>query len=145
MGPVRQNPIQRTLSSVHVCSSLCTIVAHNTAQNRPDNFPCCPPDNHHCSNDVYLRGRGFLMTQEMTGWHWHQLDHMQIICTSLQTDNHASTASVSFYIYIFIHQTGSKNNKTNKYRLDALPDVQPTLSKYWMHTYTSVHTTTMYT
>ena len=28
-----------------VCSSLCTIVAHNTAQNRPDNFPSCPPDN----------------------------------------------------------------------------------------------------
>ena len=27
-----------------VCSSLCTIVAHNTAQNRPDNFPSCPPD-----------------------------------------------------------------------------------------------------
>jgi len=23
------------------------------------------------------------------GWQWHQLDHMQIICTSLQTDNHA--------------------------------------------------------
>ena len=41
-----------------VCSSLCTIVAHNTAQNRPDNFPSCPPDNHHCSNDVYLRERG---------------------------------------------------------------------------------------
>ena len=26
----------------------------------------------------------------MMGWLWHQLDHMQIICTSLQTDNHAS-------------------------------------------------------
>jgi len=38
-----------------VCSSLCTTVAHNTAQNRPDNFPCCPPDNHHCSDDVSLR------------------------------------------------------------------------------------------
>jgi len=25
------------------------------------------------------------------GWQWHQLDHMQIICTSLQTDNHGST------------------------------------------------------
>jgi len=25
------------------------------------------------------------------GWQWHQLDHMQVICTSLQTDNHAST------------------------------------------------------
>jgi len=29
-----------------VCSSLCTIVVHNTAQNRPDNFPSCPPDSH---------------------------------------------------------------------------------------------------
>jgi len=27
------------------------------------------------------------MKQEMMGWQWHQLDHMQIICTSLQTDN----------------------------------------------------------
>jgi len=41
-----------------VCSSLCTIVVHITAQNRPDNFPSCPPDNHHCSDDVYLRERG---------------------------------------------------------------------------------------
>jgi len=24
------------------------------------------------------------------GWQWHQLGHMQIICTSLQTDNHAN-------------------------------------------------------
>jgi len=30
------------------------------------------------------------------GWQWHQLDHMQIVCTTLQTDNHASTPSVSF-------------------------------------------------
>jgi len=27
-----------------------------------------------------------LMKQEMMGWQWHQLDHMQIICTLLQTD-----------------------------------------------------------
>jgi len=48
------------------------------------------------------------------GWQWHQLDHMQIICTSsLQTDNHASTLSVSFY------------------KPDALPDAQPTASKHW--------------
>ena len=26
----------------------------------------------------------------MMGWQWHQLDHMQIICTLLQTDKHAS-------------------------------------------------------
>jgi len=29
----------------------------------------------------------------MMGRQWHQLDHMQTICTSLQTDNHASTSS----------------------------------------------------
>jgi len=28
----------------------------------------------------------------MMEWQWHQLVHMQIICTSLQTDNHASTS-----------------------------------------------------
>jgi len=39
----------------------------------------------------------------MMGWQWHQLEHMQIICTSLQTDNHASTSPLIFY------------------RLDALP------------------------
>jgi len=32
----------------------------------------------------------------MMGWHWNQLDHMQIICTWLQTGNHASTSPVSF-------------------------------------------------
>jgi len=29
-------------------------------------------------------------------WQWHQLSHMQV-CTSLQTDNHASTPPVSFF------------------------------------------------
>jgi len=59
MGPVRQNPIQRTVS-LFICVSieLCTIVAHNIAQNRPDSFPPYPPDNHHCSDDVYLREGG---------------------------------------------------------------------------------------
>jgi len=32
----------------------------------------------------------------MTGWQWHQLDRMQIICTSLQKDNHASTSPLVF-------------------------------------------------
>ena len=49
---------------------------HNIAQNRPDNFPSYPPDNHHCSDhrssgdclegktesdDVYLREGGDLV------------------------------------------------------------------------------------
>jgi len=46
------------------------------------------------------------------GWQWHQLDHMQIIRTLLQTDNHASTSPLSFY------------------RPDAFPAAQPTMSKH---------------
>ena len=31
------------------------------------------------------------------GRQWHQPDHMQTICTSLQTDNHTDTSSLIFY------------------------------------------------
>ena len=43
----------------------------------------------------HQKGKPFwiLLEQEMQ---WHQLDHMQIICTSLHTDNHASTSLLSF-------------------------------------------------
>jgi len=54
-----------------------------------------------------------LITQETMWWQWHQLDHMQIICNSLQTDNHANTSSLECF-----------------YRLNALPDAQPTASKH---------------
>jgi len=68
MGPVRQNPIQRTVSlSVCVCIALCTIVAHNIAQNRPDSFAPYPPDNHHCSDDVYLREGGYIIKHACRG------------------------------------------------------------------------------
>jgi len=53
-----------------------------------------------------------LMKQKMMGWQWHQLNHMQIICTLLQTDNHASTSPLSFY------------------KPDAFPAAQLTVSKY---------------
>jgi len=51
------------------------------------------------------------------GWQWHQLDHMQIICTTLQTDNHASTPSLNYYAPDAL----------------PLPDSQPTLSRHWRH------------
>jgi len=37
----------------------------------------------------HQKGKPFwiLMKQQNDGWQWHQLDHMQNICTSLQTDN----------------------------------------------------------
>jgi len=31
------------------------------------------------------------------GWQLYQMDHMQTICTSLQTDNHTNTSSLDFY------------------------------------------------
>jgi len=37
---------------------------------------------------------------------WHQLDHMQTICTSIQRDDHTNTPSLNFY------------------RPDALPNAQ---------------------
>jgi len=63
----------------------------------------------------HQKGKPFwiLLDQEIMGWQWHQLDHMQIIFTSLQTDNHTSTSPLSFF-----------------YRLDALPAAQPTASKH---------------
>ena len=38
-----------------------------------------------------------LLKQEMAGWLWHRLNHMQVICTSLQIDNHASTSSLMLF------------------------------------------------
>jgi len=57
-----------------------------------------------------------LMKQEMMGWQWHQLDHMQIICTSFQTDNNAGISPLSIL------------------KPNALPAAKPTASvlyTYW--------------
>jgi len=45
----------------------------------------------------YQKGKTNLDFTEATDseWQWNQLDHMQV-CTSLQTDNHASTQPLSF-------------------------------------------------
>ena len=51
------------------------------------------------------------------GLQWHQLDHMQTICTSLQADNHTNTLPLYFYWP------------------DALHDAQPTVSKHWRHSH----------
>jgi len=60
----------------------------------------------------YQKGKTILDFTEAkdSEWQWHQLGHMQI-CTSLLTDNHASTSLLSFY------------------RPDALPAAQPTASE----------------
>jgi len=46
----------------------------------------------------YQKGNTNLDCTEARGseWQWHQLGHMQV-CTSLQTDNHASTPPLQFF------------------------------------------------
>jgi len=56
------------------------------------------------------------------GRQWHQLDHMQIIRTSLQTDNHASTSSVSFYSPDVLPATQSTASKQQS-RLKAIWEI----------------------
>ena len=49
----------------------------------------------------------------MMGWQWHQLNHMQAICTSLQKI------------------TTPAPHQSDFCGPDALPDTQPTASKHW--------------
>jgi len=76
------------------------------------------PFNGHFSGTTqvsrYQRGKTNLDFTEArdSEWQWHQVEHMQV-CTSLQTNNHASTSPLSFF-----------------YRPDALPAAQPTASKH---------------
>jgi len=47
----------------------------------------------------YQKGKinlDFTEARDSEEWQWHQLGHMQV-CTSLQTDNHASTPPLSFF------------------------------------------------
>jgi len=61
----------------------------------------------------YQKGKTYLdfTAARDSEWQWHQMGHMQV-CTSLQTDNHASISLLVFY------------------RPDALPAAQPTASKH---------------
>jgi len=52
MGPVRQNPIQRTVRTAHL-SVFMTVCNFNTQYNTEQFLP---PDKHHSSDAVYWRG-----------------------------------------------------------------------------------------
>ena len=103
-----------TLQSSH-CGTVTTIYGKTWrhSQNRSTRYNThltvfCPSKQHGNTNLNFTEARD-------SGWQWYNLNHMQI-CTSLQTDNHASTAPLSFF-----------------YRSDALPASKPTASKHWKH------------
>jgi len=108
------------LGHMQVCTSLQT---DNHTSTPPLCFlqagcPSCRPTNSVKALKAktisrYQKGKTNLDFTEArdSEWQWHQLEHMQV-CTSLQTDNHASTPPLCFY------------------RPDALPAAQPTASKH---------------
>jgi len=65
-----------------VCTSLCTTVIHNTAQNSSGNFHFHPLDNYHSSDDVYWRGGG---TTNSSCGRWRYMSTMQ-----LKNDTHVA-------------------------------------------------------
>jgi len=94
--------------------SLCLTHTHTHTQTHPFNGPL----SETTQVSRYQKGKTNL---DFTGARdserqWYQLGHMQV-CTSLQTDNHASTSLLKFF-----------------YRPDALPATQPTVSKHWRQT-----------
>jgi len=73
-----------------------------------------------------------LMKQETMGWQWHPLDYMQIICTTLQTNNHTTRpdSSIRYRRYINHLLTYLEPHHSVFCRPDTLPDAQPTVSKH---------------
>jgi len=73
----------------------CTVTANVSSNVNGAN---CPQGKKTTNLNPHQKGKPFCisMKQEMMGWQWHQLDHMQIIFTLFWTDNHASTSSLNF-------------------------------------------------
>ena len=107
-----------TYKCMHACTNGQTTQKHNAAEALLQLYTHTHPFNGPLSGTTQVsRHQKGKTNLDFTGardseWQWHQLGHMQI-CTSLQTDNHASTSLLSFY------------------RPDALPATQPTASKHW--------------
>ena len=79
-GPSETKPNPNPGLFICVCIALCIIVAHNIAQNRPDNFPSYPPDNHHCYDYVYLREGGVCDLEKPLCGNWkifHRCTHAE--------------------------------------------------------------------
>ena len=105
-----------------VADGLPTLVVTHQLQVEPRTGKVCQSETNvlplcHATNR-YQKGKTSLDLNEarddgVFGRQLHQLDHMQTICTSLQTDNHISTSSLNFY------------------RPDAVPDAQPAASEHW--------------
>jgi len=58
--------------------------------------PCPKSRNEMEIVSMYQPAKNFNEARDNGRRQWHQLDNMEIIHTSFQTDNHASTSSLNF-------------------------------------------------
>ena len=72
--------------------------SNNTWTSTQHTHPFNGPFSRTTRVSRYQKGKTNLDFNEArdSEWQWHQLGHMQV-CTSLQTDNHASTPPLSFF------------------------------------------------
>ena len=82
-----------------------TTIKHSTTETTNNHNKTFHSHNTHLTAlcpglpvSCYQKGNTNLDFTEATDseWQWHQLGHMQV-CTSLQTDNHASTPPLNFF------------------------------------------------
>ena len=75
------------------------------------------------SNSLSHRFSGHLFGTDAgdSEWKWHQLGHMQV-CTSLQTDNHASTPPLSFFTgrMLFLPPNQQRQSTEGKIKVYAM-------------------------
>ena len=92
-------------STEGVSENIPLVIIHNTHCNYNHNKTSTTTSTHPFNGPLcgttrvsqYQKGKSNLDFTEAreSEWQWHQLGHMQV-CTSLQTDNHASTPPLSF-------------------------------------------------
>jgi len=61
--------------------------------------------------------------KQQIGWQWHQMDHMPIICISLQTDSNANASSLSVFtgrmLFLTLNQQSQRRRKINFRKRDS--------------------------
>jgi len=68
-------------------------------------------------------------------WQWHQLGHMQTICTSLQRDNHASTYHSVFYRPDALAESGDLTVFFSKWPTNSVKALK---AVRWLNTHTHI-------
>jgi len=117
-----------------VCTALCTIVAQNTVHNRPNNFPFYPPDNHHCSADVYLREGGKMVSA--TGYLNIQINEQSSLQSLLMAKYSLGTVRFSMWTWWIIWR---KSFLSKQIFVKVLQQVRVTFYEFLLRSDTVAH------